>query len=95
MITILTPNYMLKTRGTYYPQGFLRTSTGNNAILDHTLTTTYKTDINNDFNLDVLAGLNSRDLSYNQMGVTSKDQLVFGLLDHTNFITRYRKRSGC
>jgi TonB-linked SusC/RagA family outer membrane protein len=83
-------NYQLYAQnkgGTYYPQGFLRTSTGNNAILDHTLTTTYKTDINNDFNLDVLAGVNSRDLSYSQMGVTSKEQLVFGLLDHTNFIT--------
>jgi outer membrane receptor protein involved in Fe transport len=65
----------------------MRTSTGNNAILDHTLTTTYKTDINNDFNLDVLAGVNSRDLSYSQMGVTSKEQLVFCFLDHTNFIT--------
>ena len=79
--------YAQNKGGTYYPQGFLRTSNGNNAILDHTLTSTYKTDINNDFNLEVLAGLNSRDLSYNQMGVTSKDQLVFGLLDHTNFIT--------
>ena len=79
--------YAQNKGGTYYPQGFLRTSNGNNAILDHTLTTTYKTDINNDFSFDVLAGLNSRDLSYNQMGVTSKDQLVFGLLDHTNFIT--------
>ncbi len=83
-------NYQLYAQnkgGTYYAQGFMRTSTGFNAILDHTLTTTYKTDINNDFNLDVLAGVNSRELSYNQMGVTSKEQLVFGLLDHTNFVT--------
>jgi len=83
-------NYQLYAQnkgGTYYPQGFLRTSTGFNSILDHTLTSTYKTDINNDFNLDVLAGVNSRELSYNQMGATSKEQLVFGLLDHTNFVT--------
>jgi len=83
-------NYQLYAQnkgGTYYPQGFLRTSTGFNSILDHTLTTTYKTDLNNDFNLDVLGGVNSRELSYNQMGATSKDQLVFGLLDHTNFVT--------
>jgi TonB-linked SusC/RagA family outer membrane protein len=83
-------NYQLYAQnkgGTYYPQGFLRTSTGSNSILDHTLTTTYKTDLNNDFDLDVLAGVNSRELSYNQMGATSKDQLVFGLLDHTNFVT--------
>ena len=83
-------NYQLYAQnkgGTYYPQGFLRTSTGFNSILDHTLTTTYKTDLNNDFDLDVLAGVNSRELSYNQMGATSKDQLVFGLLDHTNFVT--------
>ena len=83
-------NYQLYAQnkgGTYYPQGFLRTSTGFNSILDHTLTTTYRTDLNNDFNLDLLGGVNSRELSYNQMGATSKDQLVFGLLDHTNFVT--------
>ena len=83
-------NYQLYAQnkgGTYYPQGFLRTSTGFNSILDHTITTTYKTDLNNDFDLDVLAGVNSRELSYNQMGATSKEQLVFGLLDHTNFVT--------
>ncbi len=83
-------NYQLYAQnkgGTYYPQGFLRTSTGFNSILDHTLTTTYKTDLNNDFNLDILTGVNSRELSYNQMGATSKEQLVFGLLDHTNFVT--------
>jgi TonB-linked SusC/RagA family outer membrane protein len=79
--------YAQNKGGTYYPQGFLRTSTGFNSILDHTLTTTYKTDLNNDFDFDVLAGVNSRELSYNQMGATSKEQLVFGLLDHTNFVT--------
>jgi len=83
-------NYQLYAQnkgGTYFPTGFMRTSTGFNEILDHTFTASYKTDINNDFNLDVLAGFNSRGIKYNQSGTTSKDQLVFGLLDHTNFQT--------
>ena len=83
-------NYQLYAQnkgGASYPSGFLRTSTGFNSILDHTFNAYYKTDINSDFNLDLLAGVNSRELSYNQIGVQSSEQLVFGLLDHTNFAT--------
>lgn len=83
-------NYQLYAQnkgGTYFPTGFMRTSTGFNEILDHTFTASYKSDISNDLNLDVLAGVNSRGIKYNQMGTTSKEQLVFGLLDHTNFVT--------
>lgn len=79
--------YAQNKGGASTPLGILRTSTGFNTILDHTVTATYRTDINNDFNLDVLAGANSREVSYNQFGTKSTEQLVFGLLDHTNFVT--------
>ena len=79
--------YAQNKGGTYFPTGFLRTSVGFNNIIDHTLTAAYKKDINSDFSFDVLAGVNDRELSYTQTGVTSKDQLVYGLLDHSNFTT--------
>ena len=79
--------YAQNKGGASLPLGYLRTSTGFSSILDHTLTGSYRTDINNDFNLEVLAGANSRELTYNQIGVASSEQLVFGLLDHTNFVT--------
>jgi len=79
--------YAQNKGGTYFPTGFMRTSVGFNNIIDHTLTATYKKEINSDYSFDVLAGVNDRELGYNQMGATSKEQLVFGLLDHSNFTT--------
>ncbi|HQR92493.1 MAG TPA: TonB-dependent receptor [Sediminibacterium sp.] len=37
--------------------------------------------------MNVDAGVNSRENTYSQSGTLSRDQLVYGLLDHTNFIT--------
>jgi TonB-linked SusC/RagA family outer membrane protein len=79
--------YAQNKGGASTPLGYLRTSTGFNEILDHTLTANYKTDLNSDINLDVLVGANSRENSYKQIGYSSSEQLVFGLLDHTNFVT--------
>ncbi len=79
--------YAQNKGGVTVPTGFMRTSTGFSTILDHTITATYKTDLTNDINLDVITGFNSRSTEYKQTGYSSSDQLVFGLLDHTNFQT--------
>lgn len=79
--------YAQNKGGQAYATGIYRTSAGNNNIWDHTALAQYKTDINSNWDLNVDAGVNSRENTYSQTGTLSKDQLVFGLLDHTNFIT--------
>ena len=48
----------------------------------------YINSINNDWSLNIDAGVNSREDYYEQSGVNSTQQLVFGLLDHSNFISK-------
>lgn len=79
--------YAQNKGGDSYTSGILRTSTGINTIWDHSFLINYKKDINNDFDVSVDAGLNSREISYKQSGSSSTDQLVYGLLAHDNFIS--------
>ncbi len=79
--------YAQNKGGQQYATGIYRTSAGNNNIWDHTVLASYKTDITSSWDLNVDAGVNSRENTYAQTGTLSRDQLVFGLLDHTNFIT--------
>jgi TonB-linked SusC/RagA family outer membrane protein len=79
--------YAQNKGGQQYATGIYRTTAGSNNIWDHTALATYKTDINSNWDLNVDAGVNSRENTYSQTGTLSRDQLVFGLLDHTNFIT--------
>lgn len=74
--------------GVYTPTGIYRTSTGFNSIWDHTVLLNYKKNINSDFTLDVEAGGNSRRISYDQTGSMSQQQLVYGLMNHSNFISQ-------
>ena len=68
--------------------GFYRTIRGVNNIWDHTLLANYVGQLNADWGLSVDAGVNSREDKYEQAGVNSTQQLVFGLLDHSNFISK-------
>lgn len=79
--------YAQNKGGQQYATGIYRTSAGSNNIWDHTALASYKTDINSNWDLNVDAGVNSRENTYSQTGTLSRDQLVYGLLDHTNFIT--------
>jgi TonB-linked SusC/RagA family outer membrane protein len=79
--------YAQQKGGYSYPEGILRTSNGNNSIWDHTLIGEYIGNITTSWNLTVNAGINSREDKYTQTGTLSTQQLVYGLLDHTNFIT--------
>jgi TonB-linked SusC/RagA family outer membrane protein len=67
--------------------GILRSSTGLNLILDHSFLATYNTSLNKDLSLTVDAGVNSRRLSYSQTGLYSQQQLVYGLMNHGNFVS--------
>ena len=79
--------YAQNKGGQQYATGIYRTTAGSNNIWDHTALATYKTDLTSNWDLNVDAGVNSRENTYSQTGTLSRDQLVFGLLDHTNFIT--------
>jgi TonB-linked SusC/RagA family outer membrane protein len=68
--------------------GLYRTIRGNNHIWDHTLIFNYNGNLSTDWSLGIDAGVNSREDAYQQTGVTSTQQLVFGLLDHSNFISK-------
>ena len=69
-----------------YTKGIYRTVSANNKIWDHSLIGQYQKNISNAFRLDVTGGLNSNLEIYDQTGLKSSDQLVFGLFDHSNFI---------
>ena len=73
--------------GPGYVNGLYRTSTDFNSILNHTVILSYNTDLGNNFNLNVDAGADLRHDKYNQSGLKSTYQIVFGLFDHSNFIS--------
>ena len=67
--------------------GYLRTNTNVSTIWDHTVLLNYSHNLSNDFNLSVDAGANSRRDIYDQTGQMSRQQLVFGLMNHGNFVS--------
>jgi TonB-linked SusC/RagA family outer membrane protein len=72
--------------GAYTPLGIYRTSSATNTIYDQTLATNYLTDLATDLKLTVEAGVNVRNDAFEQTGITSSNQLVYGLLNHGNFV---------
>jgi len=77
-----------------YKTGTYRTTNIQNTIINHTLIVNYNTTFGNDFTLDVDAGGDFRHDLYNQTGMRSNQQLVFGLFDHSNFISHDSKDEG-
>lgn len=67
--------------------GMYRTINGQNYIWDHTFLINYTNNLSDDWQLNVDAGVNSREDAYSQNGLTSTQQLVYGLFDHSNFIS--------
>jgi TonB-linked SusC/RagA family outer membrane protein len=80
-------DYAQNKGGISTPTGIYRTSTGTNSIWDHTFFLNYNKNLSSDFNLNVDAGFNARQYDYSQTGMKSQTQLVYGLLNHANFVT--------
>jgi len=81
-------NYYEQNKGGIYQNlGIMRTTNGTNNIWDHTIFANYTKRLSNDFDLNVDAGVNSRRYSYDQVGLTSTQQLVYGLMNHANFVS--------
>ena len=66
--------------------GIYRTISAKNTTWDHNLIFNADKDLSEDLNLKVIFGLASRRDQYKQDGVESTQQLVFGILEHYNFV---------
>ncbi|MFT4024688.1 MAG: SusC/RagA family TonB-linked outer membrane protein, partial [Flavihumibacter sp.] len=73
--------------GATYINGFYRSVAGTSRIFTHNLFATYETHLSNSFNMRATGGVMSVNNTYSQSGTRSSDQLVFGLFDHSNFVT--------
>ena len=76
-----------KQGGPTYVDGLYRTTNILNSILNNTISATYNTTLGQNFTLNVDAGGDFRHDNYNQNGLMTTQQIVFGLFDHSNFIS--------
>jgi len=76
-----------KQGGPGYVNGLYRTTNIQNSILNNTVFVNYSTPFGENFSLDAEAGFDMRHDHYNQNGLKSTQQIVFGLFDHSNFIS--------
>lgn len=72
--------------GSQVPDGVMQTTSYTNKIDDHLLSFNYDVEITEDISLDGLIGANVRNDRRFFNGVTSTNQFIFGLLNHSNFI---------
>ena len=72
---------------TIFSNGLYRTINGNNTIVDHSFIASMHKKINSDLDLNAIAGFNNRTDTYEQTGIESSGQTVFGLMEHRNFAT--------
>lgn len=69
-----------------FPLGIHQTTNASNQILNHDFFLNYLTDLGDNWDLTVDLGINSVERTYQQSGLRSTNQLVFGLFDHDNFV---------
>lgn len=79
--------YVNKGSGANFNQGAYRSTVSLNSIFDQYLLGNYKTNFGENFGFNVDAGFNFRNIEYRQTGMFSQQQLVYGLIDHSNFVT--------
>ncbi len=79
--------YSINKGGSQIPDGALRTSERLNLITDQTGMLSYTVDLNEDWSLDGVVGVNLRRESRETVNTGSTEQFVFGLQTHENFIT--------
>jgi TonB-linked SusC/RagA family outer membrane protein len=65
--------------------GALRTTVGNNTIIDQSLILSFNKAINQDLKVSGILGYNYRRDTYDQTGLESLGQVVYGFLEHRNF----------
>jgi TonB-linked SusC/RagA family outer membrane protein len=73
-------------QGVISQQGVYRTVSANNTIWNHDFIATYNKNLAENISLNVTAGGQIRQDLYAQDGIESQNQVVFGLINHNNFI---------
>ncbi|HVU97494.1 MAG TPA: SusC/RagA family TonB-linked outer membrane protein [Puia sp.] len=76
-----------KQGGPGYVNGLYRTTNLQNSVLNNTAYLTYSSTFAQDFSLDLETGFDMRHDRFSQNGQKSTQQIVFGLFDHSNFIS--------
>jgi len=79
--------YSQNKGGLYTPTGLLRTTSGNSTIWNNQLYLNYYGNLGKDFTIEAYAGADKTSQQYSQTGQRSQQQLVYGLMNHTNFIS--------
>lgn len=69
-----------------FATGLYRTTSGTNTIYDHSIILSGAKNINADIDFTANVGVNARQDTYQQQGLESSNQVVYGLLEHRNFI---------
>ncbi|MDQ3535751.1 MAG: hypothetical protein M3421_09025, partial [Bacteroidota bacterium] len=82
----LSQNKGGRVGGNQYTLGIHRTVDGINSIWNHTFLGNYNQKLSDSWDLTVDAGFDSYNRRYEQRGLKSTQQLVFGLFDHDNFV---------
>ena len=80
-------DYTQNKGGREQPDGLYRTSTRLNTITDQVLTLSANKDLNSDWNVNGLLGVNLRRETRNVNRISSTQQFIYGLFTHQNFIT--------
>jgi TonB-linked SusC/RagA family outer membrane protein len=71
--------------------GAYRTVVSGNTVIDHSVLATFKKQLSQDLDLTALVGWNYRSNAYEQTGLESLGQVVYGLMEHRNFTSTQPK----
>ncbi|MBS1509147.1 MAG: SusC/RagA family TonB-linked outer membrane protein [Bacteroidetes bacterium] len=79
--------YINKGSNTNFAQGAYRSTVGLHSIFDQYVLASYNTKFSENIGFTADGGFNFRDIQYRQTGMFSQQQLVYGIIDHSNFIS--------
>jgi TonB-linked SusC/RagA family outer membrane protein len=71
--------------------GAYRTIVSGNTVIDHSVLSSFDKQLNDNLDLTALAGFNYRSNAYEQTGLESLGQVVFGLQEHRNYTSTQPK----
>lgn len=79
--------YEINRGGPQVPDGLLETSDRKNFIQDHNINLTIRKELSDAIDMDALVGYNFRGDNRDETFSNSSNQFVYGLMEHSNFIT--------
>jgi len=69
-----------------HPNGYLQTTVANNTIWDHTLFASVNKSLGENWGINGSLGFTARRIVFERQGNESRDQIVFGLQNHANYV---------